>query len=157
MSWGTSGPVDQRRKFNLDVKLPHAVGTQRDMLVCLGQLGQGVYHTDVDINCHAKNCYEICWHNYIYSVIRNVMDTKWTTKYAMVKLQVFMHLLDNSNRICHPNRWNSKGLKQQILGYVTKKNITLDSLLCMDDVFLIHAPQPGRTPANTRHNEPCGQ
>ena len=69
-------------------------------------LDKRVYHTDVNINCYAKKRYEICWHNR-YSVIWNIMDITWTMIYAMIKLQVFVHLVANTAlHLKHLTHWS---------------------------------------------------
>ena len=55
---------DKRRRswYQEWFKIPHAVGTQGICGSAWVSLDKGVYHTDVNINCHAKKPYEICWH-----------------------------------------------------------------------------------------------
>ena len=102
---------DQRRQFSLDIQIPHGCGNTKGICGSAWvSLDKGVYHTDVNINCHAKKRYEII-RKYVginrYSVIWNIMDITWTMIYTMIKLQVFVHLVANTAlHIKHLTQWS---------------------------------------------------
>ena len=64
--------MDQRRQFSLDVQRSHAVSTQRGhvglFVLSALSLDKGVYHIDLNMNCPAKKCYQMCWNKHIQSV-----------------------------------------------------------------------------------------
>ena len=97
---------DQRRQLSWCQDTPCCGHTKGICGSAWVSLDKGVYHTDVNINCHAKNLMKYVGMNR-YSVIRNTMDITRTMIYAIIKLQVFMRLLANTALLMkHLTQWS---------------------------------------------------